>query len=139
MDPVSSQVGEMHKRRRSQRVTMSISVAVTAQAADKSAASEEARTEIVNAHGALMFLEMKTTIGQLLTLKNNMTGEEVACRVVFARKNTPDKSEVALEFIKPAPKFWRIAFPPPDWTPRSPEAKTYLERPVMKPFPAPKK
>ncbi|HVS73848.1 MAG TPA: hypothetical protein VHE23_00365 [Candidatus Acidoferrales bacterium] len=118
---------------------MSISVVVTAQAADKSATSEETRTEIVNAHGALMFLEMKTTIGQLITMKNNMTGEEVACRVVFTRRNTPDKSEVALEFIKPAPSFWRISFPPPDWTPRSPEAKTYVERPATRAFPTPKK
>jgi hypothetical protein len=139
MEPVPSQVGEMHKRRRSQRVTLSIPVGVTAQAADKSATSEVTHTEIVNAHGALMFLVMKTTIGQMLTLKNNMTGEEVACRVVFTRRNTPDKSEVALEFIKPAPSFWRISFPPPDWTPRSPEAKTYVERPVMKPFPTTKK
>ncbi|SRR5713101_728258 len=139
MDPVSSQVGEINKRRRSQRVTLGISVVVTTQAADKSAASEETRTQIVNAHGALMFLEMNTAIGQMITLKNNMTGEEVACRVVFARRNTPDKSEVALEFIKPAPSFWRITFPPPDWTPRSPEAKRYVERRATKKSPASKK
>jgi hypothetical protein len=139
MDPESSQVGETNKRRRSQRVTLAISVVITAQAADKSTASEVTRTEIVNAHGALMFLQMKTVIGQMITLKNNMTGEEVACRVVFTRRNTADKSEVALEFIKPAPSFWRISFPPPDWTPRSPEAKTYVERPAAKPFPARKK
>ena len=31
------------------------------------------------------------------------------------------KSEVGVEFLKPAPKFWRISFPPDDWTPKDPE------------------
>jgi hypothetical protein len=139
MEPVSSQFGEKSSRRRSQRVTLGVSVVVTAQAADKSAASEETHTQIVNAHGALVILGMKTAIGQMLTLKNNMTGEEIACRVVFTGKNTAGKSEVGLEFIKPAPSFWHISFPPADWSPRSPEAKANLEGPATREVPAPKK
>jgi hypothetical protein len=31
--------------------------------------------------------------------------------------------EVGIEFLGPAPRLWRVAFPPEDWSPRSPEAK----------------
>jgi len=33
--------------------------------------------------------------------------------------------EIGLEFAKPFPHFWRVAFPPADWSPRSPEAKRF--------------
>jgi hypothetical protein len=29
-----------------------------------------------------------------------------------------------LEFTAPRPTFWRVAFPPEDWTPKSAEART---------------
>jgi hypothetical protein len=31
--------------------------------------------------------------------------------------------EVGIELEKPSPRFWRVSFPPEDWTPRSAEAK----------------
>jgi hypothetical protein len=34
------------------------------------------------------------------------------------------KAEVGLEFSSPHPTFWRVAFPPEDWTPRHPEARS---------------
>ncbi|HKV63670.1 MAG TPA: hypothetical protein VJO16_17315 [Candidatus Acidoferrum sp.] len=33
------------------------------------------------------------------------------------------KFEVGIEFVELAPRFWRVAFSPEDWSPRSPEAK----------------
>jgi hypothetical protein len=33
------------------------------------------------------------------------------------------KGEIGLEFTAPRPTFWRVAFPPEDWTPKSPEAR----------------
>jgi hypothetical protein len=34
------------------------------------------------------------------------------------------KAEIGLEFTTPNSTFWRVAFPPEDWTPKHPEART---------------
>ena len=125
-------------KRRSQRVLVSVPVTVITQGADKQPVSEETRTLVVNAHGALVLTRQKVSIGQLLTLKNTKTEEEQACRVVFINPQQAGKSEVGLEFMKPAPRFWRIAFPPEDWTSRSPEAKSAAPHVAPKKAPAPK-
>ena len=133
METVSTPAGEKINQRRSQRVLLSVPVVVSGQAPDKKPISEETRTVVVNAHGALILLRMKVSIGQLLTLKHAKTGEEQACRVVNIAPRQSDKSEVGIEFMKPAPFFWHIAFPPPDWTSRAPEAKGYTPRSAPQP------
>ena len=109
--------------RRSQRVMLKVSVVVLTQGADNKRVSEETRTVTVNAHGAMILLGMKVSVGQLLTLRNSRTGEEASCRVVYLSPYQSEKREVGVDFMKPCPRFWRISFPPPDWTTRSPEAK----------------
>jgi len=32
--------------------------------------------------------------------------------------------KVGVEFLLPNPTFWHVAFPPRDWTPRHPDAKS---------------
>jgi hypothetical protein len=86
-------------------------------------ASEETHTLIVNAHGALIQLALTVEIGQLLGIKNVQTLEQLVCRVVNLGPDQPGKREVGIEFELASPRFWRIAFPPSDWTPRSPDAK----------------
>jgi hypothetical protein len=98
-------------------------VRVQMQRPDSSPVPEEAQTIIVNAHGALILLAMKVTIGQLLTIVNPKTDDTLTCRVVFVGSSHSGKAEVGIEFMKPAPRFWRMSFPPDDWTPRSPDAK----------------
>jgi hypothetical protein len=111
-------------QRRSQRVMLKVSVVVFAHRADNKRASEETRTVTVNAHGAMVLLAMDVSIGQILMLRHSGTGEEVSCRVVYLSPHQSEKREVGLDFMKPCPGFWRISFPPPDWTMRSPEAKS---------------
>ncbi len=115
--------------RRSQRVMLKVSVVVLARGADNKPVSEETRTITVNAHGAMILLSLKVSIGQSLMLRNLRTGEEVSCRVVCLNPFQLEKREVGVEFIKPFPRFWRISFPPADWTTRSPEAKGSTSRP----------
>jgi len=110
-------------QRRSQRVMLKASVVVLTQGADNKLISETTRTVTVNAHGAMILLGMKVSIGQLLTVRHAGTGEEASCRVVYLSPHQAEKREVGVDFIKPSPGFWRISFPPPDWTNRSPEAK----------------
>jgi hypothetical protein len=52
-----------------------------------------------------------------------MTNEEIVCSVIDVNLGAGDIPEVGLSFAKPTPSFWRVSFPPEDWTPRSPDAK----------------
>ena len=110
-------------QRRSQRVTVKVSVAVLAQGPDNKPISEETRTVTVNAHGARILLRLRVSIGQMLTLRNLRTREEVLCRVVYLSPFESEQREVGVDFVKASPGFWHISFPPPDWTTESPEAK----------------
>ena len=118
-----SNSGDQNAQRRSQRVMVKVSVMVLAGEADNKPVSEETRTVTVNAHGAMILLGLKVSIGQLLTLRNSTTGEEIACRVVYVSPHESEKRQEGVDFIEPCPRFWRISFPPSDWTTRSPEAK----------------
>jgi hypothetical protein len=109
--------------RRSQRVVLAMPVVVSGEVRDRTPFSQETRTMVVNAHGALLLLRTAVRIGQLLTLKNVKTQERQSCRVVSVTENGDGKMEAAVEFLTPSPRFWRIAFPPLDWTPKSEEAK----------------
>src|SRR5258707_9147780 len=119
--------------RRSQRVIVKVSVMVLAEGGDKKPVSEETRTVTANAHGAMILLGLKVSIGQLLTLRNSRTGEEVPCRVVYVSPHESEKRQVGVDFMNPCPRFWRISFPPPDWTTQSPEAKGSPRRPASTP------
>jgi len=115
--------GDNDAQRRSQRVMLKVSVVVMTQEPDNKTVSEATRTVTVNAHGASILLDLKISIGQLLTLRNSTTGDEVSCRVAYLSPHLSEKREVGVDFEKPSPGFWRISFPPPDWTTRNPESE----------------
>ena len=116
--------GENDAQRRSQRVMLKVSVVVLAQGPDNKPVSEVTQTVTVSAHGAKVLMRVRVSIGQLLTLRHSGTEEQVLCRVAYISPHQLEKREVGLDFMKPCPGFWHIAFPPSDWTMRSPEAKS---------------
>src|SRR5216683_5037034 len=128
-----SNSGDQNAQRRSQRVIVKVSVMVLSEGTDNKPVSEETRTVTVNAHGAMILLGLKVSIGQLLTLRNSKTGEEIACRVVYVSPHESEKRQVGVDFMNPCPRFWRISFPPPDWTTQSPEANGSPRRPASTP------
>ena len=77
---------------------------------------EETQTLVVNAHGAMIGLAAKIEKGQILRLKNSATREEQVCKVVYLGPAFGGKAQIGIEFTSPMPDFWRIAFPPEDWT-----------------------
>ena len=85
---------------------------------------EETETLAINAHGALVLLQARLTSGATLHLQHKRTTEEQECSVVFLGPVRGNKAEIGLEFSAPRPQFWRVAFPPEDWTPRHPEARS---------------
>jgi len=54
--------------------------------------------------------------------------EQQPSRVVYVGSRESEKQEVGIEFVKPSPLFWRIAFPPRDWTPLHEDAKGFAKR-----------
>jgi len=85
---------------------------------------EETDTLAINAHGALILMAARVTSGGKLLMLHQRTKEEQECHVVFLGPVRNGKAEVGLEFSESRPAFWRVAFPPEDWTPRHPEARS---------------
>ena len=108
-------------RRRSQRVLLRLPILIVARGADNQHVSENAFTTNVNVHGALILTSMRVELGQKILIRNTDTLEEQFFKVIHVTPAAEGKSEVGIEFLKPAPKFWRISFPPDDWTPHDPE------------------
>jgi hypothetical protein len=111
-------------RRRSQRVLMQVAVRLQGVDAQGQNFEEFTETLAINAHGALVLLETRVTSGGLIQMRHNKTEEEQECHVVFLGPVRSGKAEVGLEFTVPRSSFWRVAFPPEDWSPKHPEART---------------
>jgi hypothetical protein len=113
-------------RRRSQRVLMQVPVRLCGTDAQGKKFEEQTATLAINAHGALVLMQARVISGGKVQLQHNLTKEEQECHVAFLGPVRSGKSEVGLEFSDARPSFWRVAFPPEDWTPRHPEARTML-------------
>jgi hypothetical protein len=111
-------------RRRSQRVLMPVAVRIRGTDAQGKLIEEETETLAINAHGALIVLQARFTSGSIVLLQHKRTQEEQECHVVFLGPVRSGRAEIGLEFSSPHPTFWRVAFPPEDWTPKHPEART---------------
>jgi hypothetical protein len=110
-------------RRRSQRVLMSIPVRVSGKT-DAGAFEEETRTRAISAHGALIHLLTQVYRGQRLNLSNVQTKAALECVVAHIDRRQSNQPQVGVEFMLPNPMFWHVAFPPKDWSPRHPDAKS---------------
>jgi hypothetical protein len=114
-------------RRRSQRVLMKLPVQVSAQAGGASLLEAETHTLAISAHGALIALAVPVYRGRRLTLTNLQTKATLECVVAHIDKFPGEQIQVGVEFMLPNPTFWHVAFPPKDWTPRHPDAKSRVK------------
>jgi hypothetical protein len=115
-------------RRRSQRVLMQIALRLRGVDAQGQNFEEYTETLAINAHGALVLLSARVTSGGAIQVKNVKTEEEQECHVVFLGPVRGGKAEVGLEFTVPRPAFWRVTFPPEDWSPKHPDARAPISR-----------
>jgi len=105
-------------RRRSQRLFLQVRVIVAGKLPNQSDFSEETHTIVVNAHGALVEMATALEQGQNVTMQNVRTSDKIECRVMLVKPAPSAKFSTAFEFLKPNPDFWRISFPPEDWSTR---------------------
>jgi hypothetical protein len=108
--------GPEANRRRSQRVILSVPITITG-TGPKGQFSEQTKTMVVNAHGALIMLAARVAQAQALEIKSATSPEPLACKVVYIGPTVQGQTQVGIEFTKPAPHFWHVAFPPENWTP----------------------
>jgi hypothetical protein len=96
------------------RVLLSVPVTVSGKVDDKDF-TEDTRTLVVNAHGALMSLAARVAVAQTVTLSNKATQHSRDCRIVYVGSVQAGKSQMGVEFLESSPSFWQIDFPPDDW------------------------
>ena len=116
MNTWSSSPGPEAHRRRSQRVMLSVPVTLSGKSAD-GPFNEDTQTMVINAHGALVGLKTKVSKGQTLRIRTRMSPEDLDCNVIWIGPAAEGKTQCGIEFAQPAPNFWRITFPPADWSP----------------------
>jgi hypothetical protein len=104
------------KNRRSQRVELNVPVVVYRGLGQGPRFYESTHTIVVSAHGALVALTDLVAPRQRLLLQNPRSGQNLECRVITVNKQQIGPPHIALEFLRPAPRFWQIAFPPADWS-----------------------
>jgi hypothetical protein len=104
------------ERRRSQRILLRVPVRVYGHI-DSDPIYEETTTDTVSAHGALLNFSRLLPIGTKLILTNLTTDEDLPCRVVFQGTTKEGQPQIAVEFLEPSPRFWRVNFPPPSEKP----------------------
>ena len=104
------------KSRRSRRIDLDVPVLVHRPPKEGPQFYENTKTLVVSAHGALLALKGMVAPRQRLFLQNTTSGQQEECRVVSVNKDLTGPPTVAVEFTKPSPGFWRVAFPPSDWS-----------------------
>ena len=86
--------------------------------------SEDTETLIVLPQRGVVRLASNVAPGDVLSLTNLRTGQEVVCRVVRVKSSANAKSCAEIEFTRPAHRFWGIDFPgemlKPSGPPRAP-------------------
>ena len=124
MSQVSTPHSSTAARRRSQRVLMQVGIRVRGKDAQGKDFEEMTETLAINAHGALVLLNARVISGAVIYMRHNRTEEEQECQVAFLGPVRSGRAEIGVEFSKASPNFWRVAFPPEDWSPKNPEART---------------
>lgn len=103
-------------RRRGQRVTLRVRASIHV-ALQGNRETIDVATLSVNPHGAMVVMDRNLAAETRLVLEHGTTKECVACKVVRSSQKMPEGFHVPLEFDSPAPDFWKIDFPSPDWRP----------------------
>ena len=97
--------GAYIERRRSTRVPFRLALMVCG---DHGRFQEETCTLSLNAHGVLLALAARVTIGQRLIIHNPDNWAERGGRVTSIGRCYAGRTEVGIEFTESAPDFWLI-------------------------------
>jgi diguanylate cyclase (GGDEF)-like protein/PAS domain S-box-containing protein len=94
------------ERRRSERRLLDIPVVLYGESLTGKMFQEETFTISVSAHGALVLMTTKVAPAQKIVLKNEQTKEQIEGKVACFHPVFGGMVQVAIEFAKPASRFW---------------------------------
>jgi hypothetical protein len=103
------------QRRRSERLTLNVPLVIRGEVADRQKFQEERFTLVVNAHGALLPLGTRVSVGQKLLLLNPTNWHECQAKVVYVESTSDGLARVGIELNRPVPELWQVSSPPADW------------------------
>ena len=98
-------------QRRSKRIALQIRVLVHGRVGKSALFHEETSTQMVTSHGGSLALTAPVRVGETLRVVNLATRKEEKCRVASV-KPLDGVSKVGLAFLRLAPSFWGLDFPP---------------------------
>ena len=96
------------ERRRSERLPLDVGLVVRGVSPENAWFQEGTITISVSAHGALMLLSSKVTLGQTLFVKNSVTQKEMEGRVTRLDSDRDGMAQVGIEFAHPSLTFWPV-------------------------------
>ena len=103
------------ERRRSERLLLDVPLVIRGESNEKKPFQENTFTISVSAHGTLLVLATKVTLGQTLYLSNPQTQDEVEGRVVRFGSPYGGLAQVGIDFATPVPEFWPVESLPDSW------------------------
>jgi hypothetical protein len=101
------------ERRRTVRVMLSIPLKVHGISTDGDVFAVETKSHTISMHGASLELEFPVQLGDVLTIENELTHEQIEGRVATLKKTREGKMHVGVEFTDLEINFWHMVFPAP--------------------------
>jgi hypothetical protein len=100
--------------RRSCRISLDVPLVVHAESANNKF-REETYSLSISAHGVLLTLKNRVTVGQKVLLMNRHNWDEREGQVAFVGAVHAGLTRVGVQFTRPAPEFWSLSPGPRDW------------------------
>lgn len=101
------------ERRRTQRVSLTVPLAVHGHNEDGQKFCIHAKSNAVCQHGAQMETEHPLVVGQSIMVVNESNARKVEARVVSIQRKRDGKTHVGVEFLTGEINFWNMTFPIP--------------------------
>jgi c-di-GMP-binding flagellar brake protein YcgR len=99
------------ERRRTPRIAVFADLTVQGYTENNEKFKVQTRSLSVSGHGGMIMLDEVLTVGQMLLVTNENSGQKTECKVVSRRSGSDGKSIVAFEFLSRDTNFWKISFP----------------------------
>jgi hypothetical protein len=101
------------ERRRTQRVSLTVPLAVHGHNEDGQKFCIRVKSNAVSQHGAQMETEHPLVVGQSVVLVNESNARKVEARIASIQRKRDGKTYVGVEFLSGEINFWNMTFPVP--------------------------